>query len=78
MFHLKEIRNVRLRNALDVDLNRTLSQNDPSHKKIMRNGKIKDVVMKNVIMHATTEKVTMTIIYMHLWHECLAMTNEKI
>ena len=78
MFHLAEIRNVRLANALDVDLKITLSQNVLSHQKIMRNGKGKYVLMKKVIAHATTAKITMTIGYTHLWHECLAMTNAKV
>ena len=37
MFHLTGIRDVRLGNAVDVDLNITLSQNVPSHQKITRN-----------------------------------------
>ena len=37
MFRLTGIRNVRLGNALDVDLKIALSQNVPSHQKIMRN-----------------------------------------
>ena len=28
-------------------------------------------------MHATTAKIIVTARYMHVWHECLAMTNEK-
>ena len=32
-------------------------------------------VMKKVIVRATTTKKTVTNIYMHLWHECLAMTR---
>ena len=34
--------------------------------------------MKKVIMYATTVKIILTARYMHLWHECLAMTNGKI
>ena len=34
--------------------------------------------MKRIIMHATTAKIIVTARYMHLWHECLAITNEKI
>ena len=78
MFHLTEIRNVRLGNALDVDLNITLSQNVPSHQEIMRNGEGKYVLMKKVIVHAAMTKITMTIRYTHLCHECLAMTNTKV
>ena len=33
---------------------------------------------KNVIVHATTTKIIVTARYMHLCHECLAMTNGKI
>ena len=61
-----------------VDLKITLSQNVPSHHKIMINGEGKYVLMKRVIMHATTAKITMTIRYMHLWHICLAMTNVQV
>ena len=28
-------------------------------------------------MHATTAKMIATAIYMHIWHECLSMTNGK-
>ena len=28
-------------------------------------------------MHATTATIIVTARYMHLWHECLAMANEK-
>ena len=68
-------RNVGLRNALDVDLKITCSQNVQSHQKITKNGEIKYVLMKKVIMHATTAKITATKGYMHLWYECLAMMN---
>ena len=34
--------------------------------------------MKKVIVHATTEKMTMTVRYTHLWQECLEMTNTKV
>ena len=34
--------------------------------------------MKKVIIHATTAKMIVTARYMHIWHECLAMTNGKI
>ena len=78
MFHLTGIRNVRLGKALDVDLNITLSQNVPSHQKIMRNVEGKYVLIGKVIVHAKTAKITMTIRYTHLWHECLTMTNAKV
>ena len=77
MFNLTGIRNVRPGNALDVDLKITQSQNVPSHQNIMRNGESKYVLMKKVIVHATTAKITMTIRYTHLCHECLVMTNAK-
>ena len=38
-----------------------------SHQKVTRNGKIKYVLMKKVIVHTTTEKITVTKRYMHLW-----------
>ena len=78
MFHPIDRWNVRLGNALDVDLKITLSKNVPSHQKIMGNGKIKYVLMKRVIVHVTTEKTTMAIRYKHLWHVCLAMTNVQV
>ena len=78
MFHLTEIWNVRLRNDLDVDLNITLLQNVLSHQNIMRNGERKYVLMKKVIVHATTAKIKMTIRYRNLWHKCLAMTSAKV
>ena len=34
--------------------------------------------MKKVIMHATKAKIIMTVRYMHIWNECLAMTNGNI
>ena len=39
---------------------------------------IKYVLMKKVIVHAKTAKIMMTIIYTHLWHACLVMTNTKV
>ena len=30
------------------------------------------------IVHATTEKITMTRRYTHLWHVCLAMANVQV
>ena len=41
----------------------------------MKNGKNKYVLVKKVIVHATTVKITVTKINMHLWHICLAMMN---
>ena len=70
--------NVRLGNDLYVDLNITQLQNVQRHQKITRNLEIKYVLMKKVIVHATTAKMTMTIIYTHLWHECIVMTNAKV
>ena len=32
-------------------------------------------LMKKVIVHATTAKITVTKGYMHLWHACMVMTN---
>ena len=78
MFHRTGIRNVRLVNALDVDLNITWSQNVPIHQKIIKNGESKYVLIKKLIVHATTAKITMTIRYTHLWHEFLVMTNSKV
>ena len=69
VFHLTEIRNVRLGNALDVDLKIICSKNVPSHQKIMRNGESMYVLIKKLIVHATTAKITMIIRYTHLWHE---------
>ena len=34
--------------------------------------------MKKLIVHATMTKITTTIRYMHIWNECLAMTNAKV
>ena len=70
--------NVRLEKILDVYLKITRSQNVPSHQKIMKKGERKYVLMKKVIVHATTAKITMTRRYTHLWHECLAMTNVQV
>ena len=78
MFHLTKIRNVRLGNALDVDLKITWSQNVPSHQNIIRIGEIKYVLNKEVILHATMTKIAMTIKYTHLWHKCIVMTNAKV
>ena len=78
MFHPIDIRNVCLGNSLDVDQKITLSQNFPSHQKIMKNGESKYVLMKKVIVHATKAKITMTIRYTHLWHVCLAMTKIQV
>ena len=68
MFHPIEKWNVCLRHALDADLKITLSQNVQS----------KYVLMKKLIVHATTEKIIVTARYMHIWNECLAITNVKI
>ena len=44
----------------------------------MRNGKSKYVLMINVIIHATTARITVTKGYMHLWHVCQIMTNDPV
>ena len=49
-------RNGRLENVLDIDLNIKSLQNIQIHKKIIRNGEIKYVLMKELIVHATTAK----------------------
>ena len=49
----------------------------PKPSNILRNGKSKYVLMKKLIVHATTAKITMTIRYTYLWHACLVMTNAK-
>ena len=41
----------------------------------MRNGESKYVLMKKVIVHVTTEKIIAIKRYLHIWHECLIMTN---
>ena len=68
MFHPIDKWNVRLRNALDVDLKITRLQNVQS----------KYVLIKRLTVHATTVKIIVTARYMHLWHKCIAMTNGKI
>ena len=52
--------------------------NVPFHQKIMRNDVSKYILMKKVIVHATTAKMKMTIRCTHLWHKCLVMTNAKV
>ena len=78
MLHPIDKLNVRLGNVLDVDLKITWSQNFPSHQKIIKNGESKYVLMKKVIVHVTTEKITMTRRYTHLWHKCIAMSNVQV
>ena len=78
MLHPIDKWNVRLGNALDVDLKITLSQNVQSHLKIMRNGEGKYVLMKKVTVNSKTVKITMTIRYTHLWHKCLAMMKVQV
>ena len=41
----------------------------------MINGESEYVLMKSVIVHAKTARITVTKIYMHLWHVCLLMTD---
>ena len=47
----------------------------PKPPKDSENGGRKYVLIKKVIVHATTAKITATKRYMHIWHVCLAMTN---
>ena len=68
MFHPIDKWNVRLGNALDVDLKIMWSQNVQS----------KYVLLEKVIMHATKAKIIVTARYMHISHECIAMMNGKI
>ena len=44
----------------------------------LQNVQSKYFLMKKVIVHATTAKIIVTAIYMHLWHVCLATTHRKI
>ena len=67
--------NGRLETFLDVYLKITSLKNVQSHIKRTRNGKSRYIVVKNVIVHVTTSKITVTKRYMHLWHVCLVMTN---
>ena len=67
--------NLRLRNVLDVDLKIIELQNIRRHQMILRNGESKYVVMKKVIVNATTGEITLTKRYMHLWHVFLIMMN---
>ena len=62
----------------DVYLKITWLQNIQSHQKIMRNGEIKYVIMKKLILHATPAIITVTKRYMHLWHVCLSMMNVQV
>ena len=70
-----DVRNVHLGNILDVNLKITLLQNFRSHRKKIRNKKSNYFLMKRLIVHAPTEKITVTKVYMHLWHVCLVVTN---
>ena len=78
VLRLTKIQIVQLGNDLDADLNIILSQNVPSHLKTVRKDASQYVLMKKVIVRATTAMMTMTLKYTHLWHECLVMTNAKI
>ena len=44
----------------------------------MKNAKNKYVLMKKIIVHATTAKITVTKKYMHIWHVCMVMTNVQV
>ena len=46
----------------------------PKPPKDNKKGESKYVLMKKVIVHATTAKITTTRRYMNLWRKCLAMT----
>ena len=46
-----------------------------SHQKITRNKESKYILMKKVIVHSETAKITVTKRYMHLWNACLVMRN---
>ena len=47
----------------------------PKPSKKMSNVKSKYVLLKKIIVHATTAKITVIKIHMHLWHVCLVMMN---
>ena len=49
-----------------------------SENHMIENFQSKYVLMKKLTVHATTAKIIVTARYMHLWHECIAMTNGKI
>ena len=70
-----EKRNVRHGNVLDVDLKITKLKIFRSHQKKIRNEKIKYVLMKKVIVHATTSIIIVAKRYFRLWHTCLLITN---
>ena len=71
--------NVHLTNDLDVDQKITLLLNIQNHLNITRNDERNSVSVKEVIMHRINNSIlviiTMTKIYMHLWHVCLIMAN---
>ena len=75
MLRTIDVQNVPLGNALYVNMKIIWSQNFQSHKKRIKNCESKYVLMKKVIVHATTAKITVTKRYMHLWHECMKMAN---
>ena len=68
-------RNGHPENVLDVDMKTTYLKMFQIHQKIIRNGENKTVLMKKVIVHATTAKITAAKRYMNLWHVFLVMTN---
>ena len=78
MFWTIDERNVHFGNALDRDLKITLLLNVQIHHKIMINREIKYILMKSLIVDAKTEKITVTKRHMHLWHDCLAITNVQV
>ena len=70
--------------AVDVSSNRQIERTPRKcfrcgyEDHMIANFQSKYVLMKKVIVHATTAKIIVTARYMHLWHECLEMTNGKI
>ena len=78
MFWTIDKQNLHLGNALDMYLKITLSQNIQGHQKIIKKGTRKYDLMKKVIVHATTAKIKVTKIYIHLWYVCLARTNVQV
>ena len=47
----------------------------PKPPKYNKKWRSKYVLMKKVIVHAKTAKITVSKRYMHLWHVCLPMMN---
>ena len=68
MFHPIDKWNIHFGNALDVDMKTTWFAKCP--KQVCFN--------EEKIVHATTAKIIVTARYMHIWHECIEMTDGKI